>query len=174
MTVFCGGIDYTKPTALNEVALLTENVVNGDVTYFYTDTIKFKPVLDDDGDTRGDVKYFYTLYKKVGDEYVEIEGQTYVEIKGQKYVAIEGQTGIAINNPGFDVFTLSGLEKGEYAIKFKAIDTVGQFYEDHQNEASLNDIQKGWEKHTVYSDYHKFTIDDTKSRMGEHQRQNHR
>lgn len=163
LTVFCGGIDYTKPTALNEVALLTENVVNGDVTYFYTDTIKFKPVLDDDGDTRGDVKYFYTLYKKVGDEYVEIEGQTYVEIKGQKYVAIEGQTGIAINNPGFDVFTLSGLEKGEYAIKFKAIDTVGQFYEDHQNEASLNDIQKGWAKHTVYSDYHHFTIDDNKN-----------
>lgn len=163
LTVFCGGIDYTKPTALNEVALLTENVVNGDVTYFYTDTIKFKSVLDDDGDTRGDVKYFYTLYKKVGDEYVEIEGQTYVEIKGQKYVAIEGQTGIAINNPGFDVFTLSGLEKGEYAIKFKAIDTVGQFYEDHQNEASLNDIQKGWEKHTVYSDYHHFTIDDNKN-----------
>ena len=163
LTVFCGGIDYTKPTALNEVALLTENVVNGDVTYFYTDTIKFKPVLDDDGDTRGDVKYFYTLYKKVGDEYVEIEGQTYVEIKGQKYVAIEGQTGIAINNPGFDVFTLSGLEKGEYAIKFKAIDTVGRFYEDHQNEASLNDIQKGWAKHTVYSDYHHFTIDDNKN-----------
>lgn len=168
LTVFCGGIDYTPPTALNEVALLTENVVNENeagvkVTYFYTDTIKFKPVLDDDGDTRGDVKYFYTLYKKVGDEYVEIEGQTYVEIKGQKYVAIEGQTGIAINNPGFDVFTLSGLEKGEYAIKFKAIDTVGQFYEDHQNEASLNDIQKGWAKHTVYSDYHHFTIDDNKN-----------
>lgn len=163
MTVFCGGIDYTKPTALNEVALLTENVVNGDVTYFYTDTIKFKPVLDDDGDTRGDVKYFYTLYKKVGDEYVEIEGQTYVEIKGQKYVAIEGQTGIAINNPGSDIFTLSGLEKGEYAIQFKAIDTVGLFYENHQNEASLNDIQKGWANHAVYSDYHHFTIDDNKN-----------
>lgn len=147
LTVFCGGIDYTKPTALNEVALLTENVVNGDVTYFYTDTIKFKPVLDDDGDTRGDVKYFYTLYKKVGDEYVEIEGQV----------------GVAINNPGFDVFTLSGLEKGEYAIKFKAIDTVGQFYEDHQNEASLNDIQKSWANHAVYSDYHYFTIDDNKN-----------
>lgn len=143
LTVFCGGIDYTKPTALNEVALLTEKVVNGDVTYFYTDTIKFKPVLEDT-DNRGDVKYFYTLYKKVNGNYVEIEGQT----------------GIAINNPGFDVFTLSGLEKGEYAIKFKAIDTVGQFYEDHQNEASLNDIQKGWAKHTVYSDYHRFTIDD--------------
>lgn len=162
LNVNCDGIDYTPPEALNEVALLTENVVNGGVTYFYTDTIKFKPVLEDD-DTRGDVKYFYTLYKKVGDEYVEIEGQTYVEIKGQKYVAIEGQTGIAINNPGFDVFTLSGLEKGEYAIKFKAIDTVGQFYEDHQNEASLNDIQKGWAKHTVYSDYHHFTIDDNKN-----------
>lgn len=163
LNVNCDGIDYTKPTALNEVALLTENVVNGDVTYFYTDTIKFKPVLDDDGDTRGDVKYFYTLYKKVGDEYVEIEGQTYVEIKGQKYVAIEGQTGIAINNPGFDVFTLSGLEKGEYAIQFKAIDTVGLFYENHQNEASLNDIQKGWANHAVYSDYHHFTIDDNKN-----------
>lgn len=146
LTVFCGGIDYTKPTALNKVALLTENVVNGDVTYFYTDTIKFKPVLDDD-DTRGDVKYFYTLYKKVGDEYVEIERQV----------------GIAINNPGFDIFTLSGLEKGEYAIKFKAIDTVGQFYEDHQNEASLNDIQKSWANHVVYSDYHHFTIDDIKN-----------
>lgn len=146
LTVFCGGIDYTKPTALDEVALLTENVVNGDVTYFYTDTIKFKPVLDDD-DTRGDVKYFYTLYKKVDGNYVEIEGQT----------------GIAINNPGFDVFTLSGLEKGEYAIKFKAIDTVGQFYEDHQNEASLNDIQKSWANHAVYSDYHHFTIDDIKN-----------
>lgn len=146
LTVFCGGIDYTKPTALNEVALLTENVVNGDVTYFYTDTIKFKPVLDDD-DTRGDVKYFYTLYKKVDGNYVEIVGQT----------------GIAINNPGSDIFTLSGLEKGEYAIKFKAIDTVGLFYENHQNEASLNDIQKGWANHAVYSDYHHFTIDDIKN-----------
>lgn len=150
LTVFCGGIDYTKPTALDEVALLTENVVNENggvkVTYFYTDTIKFKPVLDDD-DTRGDVKYFYTLYKKVDGNYVEIEGQT----------------GIAINNPGFDIFTLSGLEKGEYAIKFKAIDTVGQFYEDHQNEASLNDIQKSWANHVVYSDYHHFTIDDIKN-----------
>ena len=144
LNVNCDGIDYTPPTALNEVALLTENVVNGGVTYFYTDTIKFKPVLEDD-DTRGDVKYFYTLYKKVDGNYVEIEGQT------------------AINNPGSDIFTLSGLEKGEYAIKFKAIDTVGLFYENHQNEASLNDIQKGWEKHTVYSDYHHFTIDDIKN-----------
>ena len=146
LTVFCGGIDYTKPTALNEVALLTENVVNGDVTYFYTDTIKFKPVLENI-DNRGDVKYFYTLYKIIDGNYVEIEGQV----------------GIAINNPGFDIFTLSGLERGEYAIKFKAIDTVGQFYEDHQNEASLNDIQKSWAKHTVYSDYHHFTIDDIKN-----------
>lgn len=146
LNVNCDGIDYTPPTALNEVALLTENVVNGGVTYFYTDTIKFKPVLEDD-DTRGDVKYFYTLYKKIDGEYVEIEGQT----------------GIAINNPGSDVFTLSGLEKGEYAIKFKAIDTVGQFYENHQNEASLNDIQKGWANHAVYSDYHHFTIDDIKN-----------
>lgn len=169
LTVFCGGIDYTPPVALNEVALLTENVVNENggvkVTYFYTDTIKFKPILDDDGDTRGDVKYFYTLYKKVGDEYVEIEGQTYVEIKGQKYVAIEGQTGIAINNPGFDVFTLSGLETGEYAIKFKAIDTVGRFYEGASAEqiALFNSIQKGWANHAVYSGYHHFTIDDNKN-----------
>lgn len=142
LNVNCDGIDYTPPEALNEVALLTENVVNGGVTYFYTDTIKFKPVLDTDN--RGDVKYFYTLYKIVDGNYVEIKGQT----------------GIAINNPGFDVFTLSGLEKGEYAINFKAIDTVGQFYENHQNEASLNPVQQGWEKHTVYSDYHRFTIDD--------------
>lgn len=150
LSIDCDGIDYTKPTALDEVALLTENVVNENggvkVTYFYTDTIKFKPVLEDD-DTRGDVKYFYTLYKIVDGNYVEIEGQT----------------GIAINNPGSDIFTLSGLEKGEYAIKFKAIDTVGQFYENHQNEASLNDIQKGWAKHTVYSDYHRFTIDDNQN-----------
>ena len=150
LNVNCDGIDYTPPAALDEVALLTENVVNENggvkVTYFYTDTIKFKPVLEDD-DNRGDVKYFYTLYKKIDGEYVEIEGQT----------------GIAINNPGFDVFTLSGLEKGEYAIKFKAIDTVGQFYENHQNEASLNDIQKGWANHAVYSDYHRFTIDDIKN-----------
>lgn len=146
LSIDCDGIDYTPPTALDEVALLTENVVNGDVTYFYTDTIKFKPVLEDT-DNRGDVKYFYTLYKKVGDKYDEIEGHT----------------GIAINNPGSDIFTLSGLEKGEYAIKFKAIDTVGQFYENHQNEASLNDIQKGWAKHTVYSEYHRFTIDDNQN-----------
>ena len=146
LNVNCDGIDYTPPEALNEVALLTENVVNGGVTYFYTDTIKFKPVLEDD-DTRGDVKYFYTLYKKVDGNYVEIVGQT----------------GIAINNPGFDIFTLSGLEKGEYAIKFKAIDTVGQFYENHQNEASLNDVQNGWATHTVYSDDHYFTIDDIKN-----------
>ena len=154
LSIGCDGIDYTPPAALNEVALLTENVVNGDVTYFYTDTIKFKPVLDDD-DTRGDVKYFYTLYKKVDGNYVEIEGQT----------------GIAINNPGFDVFTLSGLEKGEYAIKFKAIDTVGLFYENLVKDKTpeqieglnLNDVQKGWANHAVYSDYHHFTIDDIKN-----------
>lgn len=158
LTVFCGGIDYTKPTALDEVALLTENVVNENggikVTYFYTDTIKFKPVLDDD-DTRGDVKYFYTLYQKVDGNYVEIAGQT----------------GIAINNPGFDIFTLSGLEKGEYAIKFKAIDTVGLFYENLVKDKTpeqiaglnLNDVQKNWANHAVYSDYHRFTIDDIKN-----------
>lgn len=148
LSVNCDGIDYTPPAALNEVALLTESVFNKNdgVTYFYTDTIKFKPVLEDT-DNRGDVKYFYTLYKIVDGNYVEIKGQT----------------GIAINNPGFDVFTLSGLEKGEYAIKFKAIDTVGQFYEDHQNKASLNPVQQGWANHAVYSGYHHFTIDDTKS-----------
>lgn len=158
LSIDCDGIDYTKPTALDEVALLTENVVNENggvkVTYFYTDTIKFKPVLDDD-DTRGDVKYFYTLYKKVDGNYVEIEGQT----------------GIAINNPGSDIFTLSGLEKGEYAIKFKAIDTVGLFYEnlvkdktpDEIAGLNLNDVQKNWANHAVYSDYHHFTIDDIKN-----------
>lgn len=149
LNVNCDGIDYTKPTALNEVALLTENIVNekDGVTYFYTDTIKFKPVLDDD--TRGDVKYFYTLYKKVDGNYVEIEGQI----------------GIEINNPGSDIFTLSGLEKGEYAIKFKAIDTVGRFYEGASAEqiALFNSIQQGWANHAVYSDYHKFTIDDNKN-----------
>ena len=152
LNVNCDGIDYTPPAALDEVALLTENVVNENggvkVTYFYTDTIKFKPVLEDD-DTRGDVKYFYTLYKKVDGNYVEFEGQT----------------GIAITNPGSDVFTLSGLEKGEYAIKFKAIDTVGRFYEGASAEqiALFNDVQKGWANHAVYSDYHKFTIDDIKN-----------
>lgn len=156
LTVFCGGIDYTKPTALDEVALLTESVFNENdgVTYFYTDTIKFKPILEDD-DNRGDVKYFYTLYKKVDGIYVEIEGQT----------------GIAINNPGFDVFILSGLETGEYAIKFKAIDTVGLFYENLVKDKTpeqieglnLNDVQKNWANHAVYSDYHHFTIDDIKS-----------
>lgn len=151
LSVDCDGIDYTKPTALNEVALLTENVFNekDGVTYFYTDTIKFKPVLGGDGDNRGDVKYFYTLYKIVDGNYVEIEGQV----------------GIAINNPGSDIFTLSGLEKGEYAIKFKAIDTVGQFYEGASAEqiALFNDVQKNWANHAVYSDYHKFTIDDNKN-----------
>lgn len=156
LSVDCDGIDYTKPTALDEVALLTESVVNekDGVTYFYTDTIKFKPVLEDD-DTRGDVKYFYTLYKKVDGNYVKIEEQT----------------GIAINNPGFDIFTLSGLEKGEYAIKFKAIDTVGLFYENLVKDKTpeqiaglnLNEVQQGWAKHTVYSDYHHFTIDDNKN-----------
>lgn len=158
LSIDCDGIDYTKPTALDEVALLTENVVNENggvkVTYFYTDTIKFKPVLDDD-DTRGDVKYFYTLYKKVDGNYVEIEGQT----------------GIAINNPGSDIFTLSGLENGEYAIKFKAIDTVGLFYENLVKDKTpeqiaglnLNDVQKNWANHAVYSDYHHFTIDDIKN-----------
>ena len=147
-SIDCDGIDYTPPAALDEVALLTENVVNGGVTYFYTDTIKFKPILEDD-DNRGDVKYFYTLYKKVDGIYVEIEGQT----------------GIAINNPGSDIFTLSGLEKGEYAIKFKAIDTVGRFYEGASAEqiALFNDVQKNWANHAVYSDYHKFTIDDNKN-----------
>lgn len=150
LSVDCDGIDYTPPTALDEVALLTENVFNekDGVTYFYTDTIKFKPVLEDT-DTRGDVKYFYTLYKIVDGEYVEIEGQI----------------GIAINNPGFDIFTLSGLETGEYAIKFKAIDTVGRFYEGASAEqiALFNSIQQGWANHAVYSDYHRFTIDDNKN-----------
>lgn len=154
LSIGCDGIDYTPPAALDEVALLTENVVNGDVTYFYTDTIKFKPVLEDD-DTRGDVKYFYTLYKKVDGAYVEIEGQT----------------DIAINNPGSDIFTLSGLETGEYAIKFKAIDTVGLFYENLVKDKTpeqieglnLNDVQKSWANHAVYSDYHHFTIDDNKN-----------
>lgn len=135
---------------MDEVALLTESVFNENdgVTYFYTDTIKFKPILEDD-DNRGDVKYFYTLYKKVDGIYVEIEGQT----------------GIAINNPGFDVFILSGLETGEYAIKFKAIDTVGRFYEGASAEqiALFNSIQKSWANHAVYSGYHHFTIDDIKS-----------
>lgn len=150
LSVNCDGIDYTKPTALDEVALLTESVFNENdgVTYFYTDTIKFKPILEDT-DNRGDVKYFYTLYKKVDGIYVEIEGQT----------------GIAINNPGFDVFILSGLETGEYAIKFKAIDTVGRFYEGASAEqiALFNSIQKSWANHAVYSGYHHFTIDDIKS-----------
>ena len=157
LSVDCDGIDYTPPTALNEVALLTESVFNekDGVTYFYTDTIKFKPVLGGDGDNRGDVKYFYTLYKIVDGNYDEIEGHT----------------GIAINNPSFDIFTLSGLEKGEYAIKFKAIDTVGQFYENLVKDKTpeqiaglnLNDVQKNWANHAVYSDYHHFTIDDIKS-----------
>lgn len=150
LSVDCDGIDYTPPAALDEVDLLTESVFNENdgVTYFYTDTIKFKPVLEDT-DTRGDVKYFYTLYKKVDGNYVEIEGQT----------------GIAINNPGFDIFTLSGLETGEYAIKFKAIDTVGRFYEGASVEqiALFNSIQKSWANHAVYSGYHHFTIDDIKS-----------
>ncbi|MBS5859776.1 MAG: hypothetical protein KIB54_06680 [Clostridium sp.] len=151
LNVNCDGIDYTPPTALDEVALLTESVFNKNdgVTYFYTDTIKFKPVLSGDGDNRGDVKYFYTLYKIVDGNYVEIVGQT----------------GIAINNPGSDIFTLSGLEKGEYAIMFKAIDTVGKVYEDASAEqiAGFNDIQNGWAKHIVYSNYHKFTIDDVQN-----------
>lgn len=160
LSIDCDGIDYTPPTALDEVALLTENVFNekDGVTYFYTDTIKFKPVLEDT-DTRGDVKYFYTLYKKV-----EVDGK-------YKYVEIEGHTDIAINNPGSDIFTLSGLEKGEYAIKFKAIDTVGLFYENLVKDKTpeqieglnLNDVQKGWANHAVYSDYHHFTIDDIKN-----------
>lgn len=150
LSVDCDGIDYTKPTALNEVALLTESVFNENdgVTYFYTDTIKFKPILEDT-DNRGDVKYFYTLYKRNANG---------------AYVEIEGQTGIAINNPGFDVFTLSGLEKGEYAIRFKAIDTVGQFYENLVKEGlNPKGAQKNWENHAVYSDYHRFTIDDIKN-----------
>lgn len=150
LSVNCDGIDYTPPTALNEVALLTENVFNekDGVTYFYTDTIKFKPVLEDT-DTRGDVKYFYTLYKKVDGNYVEMTGRI----------------GIEINNPGSDIFTLSGLETGEYAIKFKAIDTVGQFYEGASAEqiALFNSIQKSWANHAVYSGYHHFTIDDIKN-----------
>lgn len=150
LSVNCDGIDYTPPAALDEVVLLTESVFNENdgVTYFYTDTIKFKPILEDD-DNRGDVKYFYTLYKKVDGIYVEIEGQT----------------GIAINNPGSDIFTLSGLETGEYAIKFKAIDTVGRFYEGASAEqiALFNSIQKSWANHAVYSGYHHFTIDDNKN-----------
>lgn len=150
LSVNCDGIDYTPPAALDEVALLTESVFNENdgVTYFYTDTIKFKPILEDT-DNRGDVKYFYTLYKIVDGNYVEIEGQV----------------GIAINNPGSDIFTLSGLETGEYAIKFKAIDTVGRFYEGASAEqiALFNSIQKGWANHAVYSGYHHFTIDDNKN-----------
>ena len=148
LSIDCDGIDYTPPAALNEVALITESVFNNNVTYFYTNTIEFKPILEND-DTRGDVKYFYTLYKIVDGKYVEIEGQI----------------NKAINNPGSDIFTLSGLKKGEYAIQFKAIDTVGQFYANASDEqkAAFNDVQNGWENYTVYSDYHHFTIDDTKS-----------
>lgn len=151
LSVDCDGIDYTPPTALDKVALPTEIVFNKNdgVTYFYTDTIKFTPILEDD-DTRGDVKYFYTLYKRNANG---------------AYVEIEGQTGIEIKKPGFDIFTLSKLEKGEYAIRFKAIDTVGKFYEDASAEqiAGFNKVQKGWANHAVYSGYHHFTIDDTKS-----------
>lgn len=160
LSVNCDGIDYTPPAALDKVDILTEKPTesvfnkNDGVTYFYTDTIKFKPILEND-DNRGDVKYFYTLYKKVDGAYVEIEGQT----------------GIAINNPGSDIFTLSGLETGEYAIKFKAIDTVGLFYENLVKDKTpeqieglnLNDVQKSWANHAVYSDYHHFTIDDNKN-----------
>lgn len=149
LSVNCDGIDYTPPTALNEVALLTENVFNekDGVTYFYTDTIKFKPVLEDT-DTRGDVKYFYTLYKKVDGNYVEMTGRI----------------GIEINNPGSDIFTLSGLETGEYAIKFKAIDTVGLFYENLVKEGlNLVGAQTGWANHAVDSDDHYFTIDDNQN-----------
>ena len=161
LTVFCGGIDYTPPAALDEVALLTESVFNENdgVTYFYTDTIKFKPVLEDT-DNRGDVKYFYTLYKKVDGIYVEIEGQT----------------GIAINNPGFDVFILSGLETGEYAIKFKAIDTVGQFYENLVKDKTpeqiaglnLNEVQQGWANHAVQrlSPFHNRRQSEPARKMG--------
>lgn len=148
LSIDCDGIDYTPPAALNEVALITESVFNNNVTYFYTNTIEFKPILEND-DTRGDVKYFYTLYKIVDGKYVEIEGQI----------------NKAINNPGSDIFTLSGLKKGEYAIQFKAIDTVGQFYANASDEqkAAFNDVQNGWENHTVYSEYHHFTIDDVQT-----------
>lgn len=180
MTVFCGGIDYTKPTALDDVALLTENptekVFNDKdgVTYFYTDTIKFKPVLDDDGDTRGDVKYYFFVYKKdINGDYQEVAADKIKVFReyNNEVKEIVRENGYQINNLGFDVFTLSGLETGEYAIKFKAIDTVGLFYENLVKDKTpeqieglnLNAIQKGWANHAVYSDYHHFTIDDIKS-----------
>ena len=170
LSVNCDGIDYTPPAALDEVALLTESVFNKNdgVTYFYTDTIKFKPILEDT-DSRSDVKYYFFVYKKdINGYYQEVDADKIKVFReyNNEVKEIVRENGYQINNPGFDVFTLSGLEKGEYAIKFKAIDTVGQFYENLVKEGlNLVGAQTGWANHAVYSDdhHHHFTIDDIKS-----------
>lgn len=175
LSVDCDGIDYTPPAALDEVALLTESVFNKNdgVTYFYTDTIKFKPILEDT-DSRSDVKYYFFVYKKdINGYYQEVDADKIKVFReyNNEVKEIVRENGYQINNPGSDIFTFSGLEKGEYAIKFKAIDTVGQFYENLVKDKTpeqieglnLNPVQQGWANHAVYSDYHKFTIDDNKN-----------
>ena len=171
LTVFCGGIDYTAPDKLKEFDIITKNVYNENdgVTYFYTDTIQFKPILDND-DIRGDVKYYFFVYKKdKNGDYQEVAADKIKVFReyNNEVKEIVRENGYRIENPGFEKITLKNLDFGEYAVRFLAVDTVGQYYanlvegknEEQIGELLLNDYQKSWAEHIVYSDYCGMTID---------------
>ena len=157
MTVFCGGIDYTPPAPLNGLDLITENIFNNGVTYFYTNTIEMKLFLDND-DSRGDVFYYYTLYKKN---------------ESGVFEAVTGRIDVKLltNDAGFLPLEFEGFEVGEYKIQFTAIDGIGRFYNalvegktaDEITAMGLNPYQQGWANHTVKGVEHSFTIDGTEN-----------
>lgn len=144
LSVVAGGLDYTVPDALSETSIITENIEKDGVVWFYKNTIDFKPYLSDT-DVRGDVYYYFTLYSKN-------EAGEYVD-------AVPGYENVRISDPGKTVITLNGLDVGYYAIRYKAIDTLGRFYEA-SDVSTLNEAQLGFANHIVYSDYNEFAVDN--------------
>ena len=144
LSVVAGGLDYTAPDALSETSIITENIEKDGVVWFYKNTIDFKPYLSDT-DVRGDVYYYFTLYSKN-------EAGEYVD-------AVPGYENVRIADPGKTVITLNGLDIGYYAIRYKAIDTLGRFYEA-SDVSTLNEAQLGFANHIVYSDYNEFAVDN--------------
>ena len=144
LSVVAGGLDYTAPDALSETSIITENIEKDGVVWFYKNTIDFKPYLSDT-DVRGDVYYYFTLYSKN-------EAGEYVD-------AVPGYENVRIADPGKTVITLNGLDVGYYAIRYKAIDALGRFYEA-SDVSTLNEAQLGFANHIVYSDYNEFAVDN--------------
>lgn len=144
LSVVAGGLDYTAPDALSETSIITENIEKDGVVWFYKNTIDFKPYLSDT-DVRGDVYYYFTLYSRN-------EAGEYVD-------AVPGYENVRISDPGKTVITLNGLDIGYYAIRYKAIDTLGRFYEA-SDVSTLNEAQLGFANHIVYSDYNEFAVDN--------------